>query len=261
MLDRKNIITQVLATREIIMDQQSAQQITVKGDADFVTAVDFAVQDFLQKKLYEIDPSIEMIAEEKENVAFKEDGRYWILDPIDGTTNLIHQYGLSAVSLALYEKGEIAFGIVYNPFTNEVFTAEKGKGACLNGRTIRVSDRNMKDSVISYGSSPYGKQDSENTFQLFSMIFQKCADFRRFASAALDLCYVACGRSDGYLEGSLKPWDYAAGSLILKEAGGIVTDWQGEALPFFKNSGVYAATPMIHQELWDIIQEWKAYNG
>lgn len=259
--DRQAVLNLVLETRKLILDEQAAEQVTVKGSADYVTQVDFAVQDFLQKKLYELDPSIGFIAEEKENQGLKEDGCYWILDPIDGTTNLIHHYGLSAVSLGLYEKGEITFGVVYNPFHGELFTAEKGQGAFLNGSSIHVTEREMKDSVISYGSAPYGKSGSGELFSLFHRIFERCADFRRFGSAALDLCYVACGRSDAYLEENLKPWDYAAGSLILSEAGGVVTDWKGETLPYLQNSAVLGGTPGVARELQDMIGRGEAYTG
>lgn len=252
-LDKQAVIDLVLETRNIILDEQAAENVTVKGAADYVTQVDFSVQAFMQKGLYELEPSIGFIAEEKENRDLKADGCYWILDPIDGTTNLIHHYGLSAVSLGLYEKGEITFGVVYNPFHGELFTAEKGKGAFLNGNPIHVAKREMKDSVISYGSAPYGKSGSGKLFQLFHQIFERCADFRRFGSAALDLCYVACGRSDAYLEENLKPWDYAAGVLILSEAGGVVSDWKGEKLPYLQNSAVLGAAPGVAAELKDMI--------
>ena len=165
------------------------------------------------------------------------------MDPIDGTTNLIYDYKLSAVSLGLYEQGEITMGIVYNPFTDEMFTAAKGEGAYLNGVSIHTSEEvELRNSIISYGSCPYDKSHAKELFPMFERIFVNCADFRRTGSAAIDFCYVACGRQHGFLELNLKPWDYAAGSLIVQEAGGVVTDWKAEKLPFLKNSDIFVST-------------------
>lgn len=248
-MNKQDVLNLILDTRGIILDDGAAADVTVKGAADYVTRVDFAVQNFLQERLWALDPSIGFISEEKENLDLDPQGRYWILDPIDGTTNLICHFNLSAVSLGLYDRGEINFGVVYNPFTGEFFQAEKGRGAFLNGKPIHVSKRPMKDAVISYGSAPYEKSHSQRMFDLFRRIFEQCADFRRTGSAALDLCYVASGRTSAFLEENLKPWDYSAGSLILTEAGGIITDWKGEELPFLKNSDILAASPAVIKEL------------
>lgn len=249
--EQKQVLELVRETRKLIFGELEAAQVTVKGAADYVTNVDFAVQNFLKKELEKLFPEILMIAEEKENHNLSPDGKYWILDPIDGTTNLIHRYGLSAVSLALYEQGEITFGAVYNPFNEELFYAAKGCGAWMNHQRIRTDESvGLADAVISFGSCPYEKERARDFFPLYLRIFEKCADYRRTGSAALDLCYVACGRQHGYLEQNLKPWDYSAGSLILREAGGKVHRWSGEELPYLKSADLLAYTTALETEFY-----------
>ena len=252
---KNEVLELVKQTKPLIIREMSQEKVTVKGAADYVTNVDFAVQDFLKNSLYEMFPQISMIAEEKENRNLSEKESYWILDPIDGTTNLIRDYHLSAVSLALYEKGEITFGAVYNPFTEELFHAVKGEGAFLNGEKINVSSlQDFKDAVVSFGSSPYEKNRAKDLFPVFYRIFINCADFRRTGSAALDLCYIACGRQHGYIEQNLKPWDYSAGSLILAEAGGIAVTWEGGALSYLKNSDVLGCAPQFLETLKELVK-------
>lgn len=237
-------------TKTIIFDEKMAHTVTVKGAADYVTKVDVAVQEYMREKLGQLSPGIRLLSEEQENKDLDPAESFWILDPIDGTTNLIHDYHMSAVSLAHYENKQIRFGIVYNPFTEETFHAVRGKGAYLNGAPIQVSHREELDTcIIAFGSSPYEKDKASMLFPIFQKIFMKTADFRRSASAALDLCYVAAGRVDGFLEYNLKPWDYSAGSLIVEEAGGRITDWTNHPLPYLQNASVLTATPEIYDKL------------
>lgn len=254
--EQEDVLSLVKKTKELINRELEAAKVTVKGAADYVTNVDFAVQDFMKQELEMRFPDIFMIAEEKENKNLSTDARYWILDPIDGTTNLIHHYGLSAVALALYEQGEITFGAVYNPFHEELFHAAKGEGAYLNGTRISVDEHvEFPDAVVSYGSSPYEKERAKKLFPLFYRIFMRAADFRRTGSAELDLCYIACGRQHAYLEQDLKPWDYAAGSLILTEAGGVVKRWDGSELPYLVNADIAASTDKLAGPLMSLINE------
>ena len=251
---QKHVLELVKETRSLIYREMGKEKVTVKGAADYVTNVDFAVQDFLKSRLEQEFPQIAMIAEEKENRNLSPEKSYWILDPIDGTTNLIQDYHMSAVALGLYEKGEITFGVVYNPFTEELFHAVKGGGAFLNGEPIRVSGlSDFKDAVVSFGSSPYEKERAKELFPVFYKVFMNCADFRRTGSAALDLCYVACGRQHAFLEQNLKPWDYSAGSVILTEAGGIATTWSGEALPYLRNSDVLACAVQFEETVRELL--------
>lgn len=244
------ILELVHRTDHIIFNEEMAHAVTVKGAADYVTKVDVAVQEYMRKELKELTPDVVLLAEEQENSNLDPRKSYWILDPIDGTTNLIHDYRMSAVSLGLYEQGQMVFGVVYNPFTKETFHAIQGQGAFLNGKSIHVSHREAFDTcIISFGSTPYEKDKAPILFPIFQRVFMETADFRRSASAALDLCYVAAGRVDGFFELNLKPWDYAAGSLILEEAGGKITDWNKNPLLYLSNSSILSCTPEIYEKL------------
>ncbi len=240
------IETLVIDTKKIILDKTS-MSISYKAKNDFVTNIDIAVSDFLKAKLKNIAPEIGFFSEEEKGHLVE---NCWILDPIDGTANLIYGYNLSSVSLGHYINGEIVFGIVFNPFTNEIFTAEKGKGAYLNHkRQLYVSERKVNESLIEFGAGSTHKELTEENFELVKSIFKQCVDIRRICSSALDLCYIAASRIDGYFEAILKPWDIAAGSLILKEAGGIITDYSGNPVQFAEQSSIVAGNPQVHNFL------------
>ncbi len=255
-VDVAELVSLVRGARGLIFDDRAVSDIHVKGAADFVTRVDMEVQDYLQRELSLRYPGIGFVAEEQGSVKADPDGTCWILDPIDGTTNLIHHYQMSAVSLGLYEGGEITLGIVYNPFSEELYTAAAGQGAYRNGIRIRVSDTAcLEESLLSYGSNPYDKAGAHALFALYERIFTACSDFRRSGSAALDLCYVACGRLDAFLEPNLKPWDYAAGTAILREAGGKIGTWkEGEALKHLKNNDIFATNGKIEAGLYKLVK-------
>ena len=151
------------------------------------------------------------------------------MDPVDGTTNLIRDYKCSAVSLALFEKRQPIMGIVYDPYLKEMYFAKAGEGCWLNGKRITVSSiGTLEQSLIAIGTSPYYKELAEENFEVFKKLFQNSLDVRRSGSAAVDLAHVACGRIDCYLERNLKIWDYAAGMLLVREAGGVVWNYKGE---------------------------------
>lgn len=250
------LIELVKETRAIALDSVSAHDITVKGKADFVTKVDIGVQEFLMPRLREMYPDVQFMSEEKDNSDIDMTGKVWILDPIDGTTNLIHNYKMSAVSLALVDNNIPVMGIVYNPFTDEMFYAEKGHGAYLNGEKINVSSaESLAHSLISVGTSPYHKDMADINFELIKRFFVVSEDIRRCGSAALDLCYLACGRIDGYFEMNLKPWDYAAGTIILREAGGNVTLPSGDEISYNKPSDIVASNGYIHSDMIDLINK------
>lgn len=238
----------VRSTRSIVLNEKLRTEVSMKGKADFVTAVDLAISGYLKERLKEITPEAGFMSEE-EPTGFLPDTR-WILDPIDGTTNLVYDYRLSSVSLALYHKGEIVFGVVYNPYSEETFWAEKGKGARLNGQILtKAPDREVCDSLIEFGAGSSRKHEAEEIFALAKEVFSDCLDLRRMCSSALAVAYVACGRLNGYFEKSLKPWDYAAASLILAECGGIITNMRGEAISFDRPDSVIAGTPKAHAYL------------
>ena len=233
-------------------DVDTDSNVTVKpGTANFVTVYDVMIQDFLLSSIKKAIPDAYFIAEEKDNDASVLQKDYcFIIDPIDGTTNFIHDCRHSCISLALFSHGEPVFGAIFHPYLDEMFHAERGKGAYLNGRPIRVSDRPMELGILAYGTAPYYKEQlADKTFALCRELFLVCTDVHRFGSAALDLAGVAAGRNDLFFEFRLSPWDIAAGYLLITEAGGIITDMQGNPIDFSAPCPVIAANPIIYPEL------------
>ena len=205
--------------------------VATKGPADFVSEIDISVQEFIYKQLNKWYPKIQFLGEENNQHHANLQELCWVLDPVDGTTNLIHDYRFSAISLALIKNYEPILGIIYQPYTKELFYASKDNGAYLNGQRIHVSqETQLKNSLIAIGTSPYYRSEADDNFELFKTIYKNCVDIRRSGSASLDLAWCACGRLEAYLERKLKIWDYAAGMIIIKEAGGLVVDYQGQPL-------------------------------
>jgi len=210
------------------------------GHANFVTEYDKKVQAELQKKLLAILPEAVFVGEEEDQHASIDKGYAFIVDPIDGTTNFIKDYHVSAISVGLTKEGTQYMGVVYNPYLNEMFTAVRGKGAFLNGKPIHVSDQPLENGVVLFGTSPYYEELSKASFEMAYSYFTRALDVRRSGSSAIDLCSVAAGRAELFFELRLSPWDYAAGSLIVDEAGGSVTQIDGSALTLNEGCGVLA---------------------
>ena len=227
------------------------------GDAaNMVTLYDVAVQDFLMKEIKAIVPDATFIAEEKENDSSMLQGEHcFIIDPIDGTANFIHEYNHSCISVAMFSQGEAVFGAVYDPYVKEMFSAIKGGGAWLNGRKISVSERDMSHAILAYGSAPYFKDTlGATTFKLLERLYRRCSDVRRCGSAALDIVYLAAGRNDMFFELALYPWDIAAAQLIVKEAGGIITDTDGNELDLSCRNPVIAANKKLYPLLLEEVR-------
>lgn len=238
----EDLVNLVLSARSIIDNEENRKARFEKGAADYVTLVDLKVENYLRDELAKRFPSYQFMGEEEDAGSLDFDRPLWILDPIDGTTNLTHLYPECAISLGLYADGEIQAGIVYNPFTGQLFTAEKGKGAFENGSPIHVSEAvTLNETLLEIGTAPYNKNLSPLLFDTVQKIFMEIQDIRRCGSAAMALCNVAKGISEGYFEPLLKPWDYAAGSLILTEAGGTIATMDGDPLSFHTPSAVLAA--------------------
>lgn len=232
----------------------SEEHIEKKGHANFVTEIDYKVQEFLVGKLEEIIPGSNIITEESKNNEFNLSKPTWILDPVDGTTNLMYDYHHSAISLALFVEGKPALGIIYNPTGEELFFAEAGKGAFLNDRRIKVTSNGvLEDCLISFGTTPYERNKADRTFELIKKAYLSSRDIRRSGSAALDMAYVACGRLDIFFEMTLQPWDFAAGMIILKEAGGRTTNWEGSELNIIEPSSILATNKLVHELMLDLI--------
>ncbi|MBQ9781572.1 MAG: inositol monophosphatase [Clostridia bacterium] len=228
-----------------------------QGEVNYVTEYDEKVQAFLIEEIKKAYPRATFIAEEKDNdsSAFNSE-LCFIIDPIDGTANFIRDYKTSSISIGVFSKGVGIFGAILNPYLNELFTAEKGKGAYLNGEKITVSNRDFEKTVFAFGSSPYYKKElGEKTFDTAKKLFFACEDIRRSGSAALDFCNVACGRIDLFFECRLSPWDFGAGSIILTEAGGIITDMDGNDLDFCSPQSILCGNPKTHKKALEIINE------
>ena len=248
----KNI---VLEAGKLFEDEDSAHNIKVKGAADFVTAVDYASERFVTAELRAHFPEAAILSEESTDVSFEPKEYTFVLDPVDGTTNLIHRYRQSAVSLGLLHNGVPVAGVVYNPFNRELFWAEKGKGAYFNGRKMTVSEEtDFSKSVITIGTMPYYKQYADKNFELFKRIYLDAVDIRRTGSAALDLCYTADGRTEAFFERGLKAWDFCAGAVILSEAGGKLTDWNGAELNYFKEQNIVASNGVFHKKMLEYLK-------
>lgn len=204
-------------------------QVSVKGPANFVSAADHKAEDIIFKELARARPGYSFLMEERGEVPGDDKTHRWIVDPLDGTTNFLHGIPHFAISIGLEREGVLVAGVIYNPATDELFAAEKGKGAFLNDkRRLRVAARKtLADAVIVTGIPHRGRPGHPRFMQEMQAVMVEVAGIRRSGSAALDLAYIAAGRYDGYWERNLKPWDLAAGMLIVREAGGIVTDVKG----------------------------------
>lgn len=251
----KDASVQVKKAGTLLLEQVHNDMIRKKAPKDFVTDIDAMVQETLQQGLHSLAPEIQFMGEEKDNSDLDLSKPTWILDPVDGTLNLIHGFRHSAISLALAVQKEVVLGIVYNPFSDEMFTAVKGEGSFLNGSPIHVSGcMELSEAVCLVGTNPAYRKNSEQVFSRIRRLYENSVDIRRMGSAALDLCYVACGRADCYVEEGLFPWDYAAGILLVKEAGGKVSDLQGEEVRIDSNWGhVTISNGMLHDRLLQLV--------
>ena len=203
-------------------------QVSVKGPADFVSKADLRAEQILYEELSRARQGYSFLMEEKGRLEGPDKTHCWIIDPLDGTTNFLHGIPLFTISIALEREGELVAGLVFNPVMNELFTAEKGKGAFLNDRRIRVAARRrIEDAVIVTGIPHRGKPGQQLFVAECFQVMQRMAGVRRTGSAALDLAWTAAGRFDGYWERELRPWDIAAGIVLVREAGGIVSDADG----------------------------------
>jgi myo-inositol-1(or 4)-monophosphatase len=225
-----------------------------KGPNDYVSEVDQAAERIIIETLLEAYPGHGILAEESGREHGAKDSDYvWIIDPLDGTTNFIHGFPVYAVSIALAWRGVVQQAVVYDPNRNDLFYASRGRGAYLNDRRLRVSKRlRLADSLIGTGF-PFRKGDNFKRYmKMFEEISQQCAGLRRPGAASLDLCYVAAGYYDGFFETGLSPWDIAAASLIITEAGGLIGNFSGEA-DFLYQREVVAGNPKVYGQLVNIL--------
>ena len=228
---------------------------------DLCTEHDEKTLAFLYAELKKILPEAKFIGEEDSHSSESLEGYCFIIDPIDGTTNFALDYHHSAISIALVKDGEVVLGMVYNPYLDELFWAEKGKGAYVNEKPISVYDTDLKHSLLGFGTSPYHMELAKETFDLTYSIYPHVMDIRRCGSAALDICYVAANRQNVFFETILQPWDYAAASLILSEAGGMITDMLGGRIDLLHGCSICAGNGRSHAEFIDYYKSFKERRG
>ena len=244
------IIRQVDRVHEISAD--------LKGMNDFVTEVDYAAEQIIISTIHKAYPGHAILAEESGSQGAND--YQWIIDPLDGTTNFLHGFPQFAVSIALQYKNKLEVAVVYDPLKDELFTAVNGQGANLNDRKIRVSQHRHLDGALLGTGFPFREQGRLDEYiETFKALFTMTAGIRRAGAAALDLSYVACGRLDGFWEFGLKPWDLAAGVLIIQESGGIVGNLDGGEFRL-TNGDIVTANPRLYKEIINLLIEKQAHN-
>ncbi|ODA67552.1 Inositol-1-monophosphatase [Methyloligella halotolerans] len=229
-------------------------QISVKGPGNFVTAADHKAEEIIYSELSRARPGYGFIMEERGVVEGADKSHCWIVDPLDGTTNFLHGNPLFSISIGLVREGEFVAGLIYMPILNETYTAEKGKGAFLNDRRIRVAARSrLPEAMIATGIPHLGRPGQKQFIAELDAVMGTVAGIRRTGSAALDLAWTAAGRFDGYWENNIQIWDVAAGIVILREAGGFITDPAGKQVTLETRSFL-AGNEAIHNDLKRILK-------
>ena len=224
-------------------------QVSMKGPGDYVSQADRKAEDIIFTELSKARPGYAFLMEERGTVGGDDDQHRWLVDPLDGTTNFLHGIPIFSVSIALERQGQIVAGVIYNPAMDELYMAERGGGAFMNDRRLRVAARTkLSDTVIGCGVPHLGRGHHGNFLVELRNVMAEVSGIRRLGSAALDLAYVAAGRMDGFWEGGLSPWDIAAGLLMVREAGGYVSDAKG-GQDMLEQGTVVAGNETIHRAL------------
>ncbi len=247
----------IRAARYLLRDFNEVEQlqVSIKGPGDFVSAADRRAEQTIYEELRRARPNWPLLMEESGEREGTETRFRWIVDPLDGTTNFLHGLPHWAISIALEREGEIVAGLVYDPVKNEMFTAEKGEGAFLNDRRIRVSARrDMATALIACGLPVRDWEGRRYFTDQMNRVADEVAGIRRLGTASLDFAYVAAGRQDGFWEHGLKPWDMAAGILLIREAGGLVGRLEGDE-DLFARGTLVAGNPWIYARLRQILEE------
>lgn len=230
-------------------------QVSLKGPGDYVSQADRRAEEIIFTELAKARPSYSFLMEERGEVAGDDDQHRFIVDPLDGTTNFLHGIPMFSVSIALERQGQLAAAVIYNPAMDELYTAERGGGAFMNDRRLRVAGRrHLTDAVVGTGIPHLGRGHHGHALIELKNVMGEVAGVRRFGSAALDLAYVAAGRLDGFWESWLSPWDMAAGILMVREAGGFCTDLEGKQA-MLDTGTVVAGNEPIHKALLKTVQK------
>ncbi len=236
--------------RGVLLTLPTESEVHTKHANDFVTEKDLLVETTLKQELAVRYPDFAFLGEEEAAPPIDEAVPTFVLDPIDGTTNFVFGYGMSAVSLGVLYGGEPVLGAIYQPYTDEFYFAEKGKGATKNGKPIRVSRAEKLSQVLAaVGTMPYHKESADELFAIAKRLYLSCIDIRRSGAATIDLCHTADGRVGVYAERNLSLWDFAAGAVILTEAGGKITDFEGNPVTYRGKSDIACSNGILHNEL------------
>ena len=230
-------------------------QVSLKGPGDYVSQADRRAEEIIFAELAKARPGYSFLMEERGEVTGDDDQHRWIVDPLDGTTNFLHGIPIFAISIALERQGQLVAGVIYNPAMDELYTAERGGGAFMNDRRLRVAARrSLSDAVVGTGIPHLGRGHHGHALIELKNVMGEVAGVRRLGSAALDLAYVAAGRMDGFWESWLAPWDLAAGILMVREAGGFCTDTAG-GQGMLDSGTVVAGNESIHKALLKTVQK------
>jgi myo-inositol-1(or 4)-monophosphatase len=234
-----------------------ALRVTNKGDIDLVTEADIAAERLIVERIRSHHPRHAILTEESGDVVSLGDagsGYKWVIDPLDGTTNYAHGYPVFCVSVALEHEGRVVLGVVYDPTRDELFAAERGEGATLNGRSLRVSETDELNGALLCTGFPYDVRDRGDFARHFRNFIMRAQSVRRDGAAALDLAYVAAGRFDAFYEEGLRPWDVAAGVLLVEEAGGRVTHYDGSPFRIY-TPPIAASNGLIHEAMLEVLRQ------
>jgi myo-inositol-1(or 4)-monophosphatase len=246
------------AARRLVRDFGEVEnlQVSLKGAGDFVSAADRKAEETIRDELMRARPAYGWLGEESEPEPGRDGMHRWIVDPLDGTSNFLHGLPHWAISIALERKGEITAGVVFDPVKDELFAAEKGSGAYVNNRRLRVSARREMSEMLFGTGIPWANSPHlPRCLRTLAILMPRCAGLRRGGAAALDLAYVAAGRLDGYWEIGVKPWDVAAGALLVREAGGIVRDFTDDTLNPVETGHIMAANADVAESFQLILRK------
>ncbi len=246
---------------QMMLDAKKPTIHQKEGRFNFVTETDFEIQEYLRGQLLALLPGSVLFSEEQENRRLTQEPT-WVVDPIDGTINFMRDRGFSCVSVALLKDREPCLGMVYDPYRGEVFSAQLGQGALLNGQPTQVSQEPFHRGLLTMGTSPYAPRLADISMKAAHLMLKQGGDLRRSGSAALDLCWVACGRTELYYELALSPWDYAAGALMVREAGGTLVDPLGEPIDYGQEARILASNSLCADQAQQILRRaWHEAEG